>query len=104
MHDPGNLQCCRDPEAFWNGIQANLLIKFDVLTRIQNVEPTNPQCYGTAEDKHAPVQASCYGEPGRRGRKPEGPAEEEMRPRGETFGEGIEEKDRDGQWRQFESE
>src|SRR5215469_3848099 len=104
VHDACDAESAGDSKTFGNGVQAGLLVEFNVLASVEDVETADPQSDGGAENQHARVETVAHGDPCGGGRNAEADSEDDVRPGGEALGVGIKEEDGEGDRREFESE
>jgi len=104
VHDARDAESAGHSEAFGDGVEAGLLVEFDVLAGVEDVEASDPERDGGTEDEHARVERAADGDPCGGGRDAEAESEDDVRPGGEALGVGIKEEDGDGDGGEFECE
>jgi len=71
---------------------------------VEDIEAAHPKRHGTAKNQHPQIEITGDGNPSGCGRNAQRKAKKKMRPVGETFGEGIEEKDEERDGRELKRE
>src|SRR6202043_3387680 len=102
MHNSGHEQRSSDAETLRDGEKSGAAVVVEVLARVQNVEAANPQSDRRAENQGARIEAAGDGDPCGGGRNTQRETKKKMRPGGEAFGEGVEEKNGQGERCKFE--
>src|SRR5580704_3640899 len=95
-----------DPERASNAeiprdrMQARICVEVVILTGVENVEASYPECDGGGEQKDTRVQRTADRNPGSGGCDAEGKSQHKVRPAGYTLRVGVEQQHRQRHWRQ----